>query len=58
MLVHEVISTVLMMAKNTDTVRSAMMKIMNRHSGTVPVFEGDNRRIEMDAARIFSLVQM
>ena len=47
MLVHEVISTVLMVAKNTDTVRSAMMKIMNRHSGTVHVFEGDNRRIEM-----------
>ena len=47
MLVHEVISIVLMMAKSTDTVRSAMMKIMNRHSGTVPVFEGDNRLIEM-----------
>jgi CBS-domain-containing membrane protein len=47
MLVHEVMSTGLVTAKKTDTVRLAVMKIMNRHCGTIPVVEGDARLFGM-----------
>jgi CBS domain-containing protein len=41
MLVHEVMSIGLVTAKKTDTVRSAVIKMMNRHCGAIPVVEGD-----------------
>ncbi|THJ20560.1 MAG: CBS domain-containing protein [Nitrospira sp. CG24E] len=45
MLVHEVMSTGLVTAKKTDTIRSVVMKMLNRHCATIPVVEGDNRLI-------------
>jgi CBS domain-containing protein len=47
MLVHEVMSTGLVTARKTDTVRSAVVKMMNRHCAAIPVVEGDNRLIGM-----------
>ena len=55
MLVHEVMSTGLVTAKKTDTVRSAVMKMMTRHSSTVPVVEGDNQLVGMVTLRDVSL---
>lgn len=37
MLVHEVMSTGLVTVKKTDTIRSAVMKMMHRHCGSLPV---------------------
>ncbi len=51
MLVHEVISTGLVTAKKTDTVRSAIVKMMNRHCGAIPVVEGEARLIGMVTLR-------
>ena len=51
MLVHEVMSTGLVTAKKTDTVRSAVIKMMNRHCGAIPVVEGDDRLIGMVTLR-------
>jgi CBS domain-containing protein len=51
MLVHEVMSTGLMTAKKTDTVRSAVMKMMHRHCGGIPVVEGDNQLIGIVSLR-------
>ena len=51
MLVHEVMSTGLVTAKKTDTVRSAVVKMMNRHCGAIPVVEGDARLIGMVTLR-------
>ena len=45
MLVHEVMSTGLVTAKKTDTVRSVVMKMMNRQCGAIPVVEGDNQLV-------------
>lgn len=45
MLVREVMSTGLVTAKKTDTVRSVVMKMLNRHCATIPVVEGDNQLI-------------
>ena len=45
MLVHEVMSTGLVTAKKTDTVRSVVMKMLNRHCATIPVVEGDNQLV-------------
>ena len=45
MLVHEVMSTGLVTAKKTDTVRSVVMKMMNRQCGAIPVVEGDNQHV-------------
>jgi len=44
-LVHAVMSTGLVTAKKTDTVRSAMMNMLNRHCGALPVVEGEVRLI-------------
>jgi len=44
-LVHAVVATGLVTVKETDTVRSAMMNMMNRHCGAIPVVEGEARLI-------------
>ena len=44
-LVHAVVATGFVTAKKTDTARSAMMNMMNRHCGAIPVVEGEARLI-------------
>jgi CBS domain-containing protein len=51
MLVHEVMSTGLVTAKKTDTVRSVVVKMMNRNCGAIPVVEGEDRLIGMVTLR-------
>ncbi|MGQ0666960.1 MAG: CBS domain-containing protein [Nitrospiraceae bacterium] len=45
MLVHDVMSTGLVTVKKTDTVRSAVVKMMTRHYGAIPVVDEDVRLI-------------
>jgi CBS domain-containing protein len=45
MLVHEVMSTGLVTVKKTDTIRSAVMKMMQRHCGSLPVVVADNQLV-------------
>jgi CBS domain-containing protein len=51
MLVQDVMSTGIVMVQKTDTIRSAVMKMMNRHCGSLPVIEGDNRLVGMITLR-------
>ncbi|MBA5866220.1 MAG: CBS domain-containing protein [Nitrospira sp. CR1.3] len=51
MLVHEVMSTGLVTARKTDTVRSVVVKMMNRNCGAIPVVEGEARLIGMVTLR-------
>jgi len=51
MLVHEVMSTGIVTAMKTDTVRSVVVKMMNRNCGAIPVVEGDARLIGMVTLR-------
>ena len=51
MLVHEVMSTGLVTAYETDTVRSAVMKMINRHCGSIPIVEGDNQLVGIVSLR-------
>ena len=51
MIVHEVMSTGLVTAKKTDTVRSVVVKMMNRNCGAIPVVEGDAKLIGMVTLR-------
>lgn len=51
MYVHEVMSTGIVTAKKTDTVRSVVVKMMNRNCGAIPVVEGDNQLIGMVTLR-------
>ena len=51
MRVQEVMSTGLVTAQKTDTVRSVVMKMMNRHCGAIPVVEADARLIGMVTLR-------
>ena len=51
MLVHEAMSTGLVTAKKTDTVRSVVIKMMNRQCGAIPVVEGDNQLVGMVTLR-------
>ncbi len=51
MLVHEVMSTGLVTSNKTDTVRSVVVKMMNRNCGAIPVVEGDARLIGMVTLR-------
>jgi hypothetical protein len=44
MLVHEVMSTGLVTAQKTDTVRSVVMKIMNRHCAPSAPYSDSTRR--------------
>jgi CBS domain-containing protein len=45
MLVHEVMSTGVVTARKTDTVRSAVVKMLSRHFASVPVVEDDGRLV-------------
>lgn len=51
MLVHEVMSTGIVTAIKTDTVRSVVVKMMNRNCGAIPVVEGDARLVGMVTLR-------
>ena len=51
MLVHEVMSTGLVTATKTDSVRSVVIKMMNRQCGAIPVVEGGTRLIGMVTLR-------
>lgn len=51
MLVHEVMSTGIVTAMRTDTVRSVVVKMMNRNCGAIPVIEGDARLVGMVTLR-------
>lgn len=51
MLVHDVMSTGIVTAKKTDSVRSVVVKMMNRNCGAIPVVEGDARLIGMVTLR-------
>jgi len=51
MLVHDVMSAGVVTAKKTDTVRSIVIKMMNRNCGAIPVVEGDNQLIGMVTLR-------
>jgi CBS domain-containing protein len=51
MLVHEVMSTGIVTAMKTDTVRSVVVKMMNRNCGAIPVIEGDARLVGMVTLR-------
>lgn len=43
MQVHEVMSTGIVTAKKTDSVRSVVIRMMNRNCGAIPVVEEDGR---------------
>jgi CBS domain-containing protein len=45
MLVHEVMSTGVVTARKTDTVRSAVIKMLSRHCASVPVIEDDGHLV-------------
>jgi CBS domain-containing protein len=45
MLVHDVMSTGVVTARKTDTVRSVVVKMLTRQCGAIPVVEGDNRLV-------------
>ena len=51
MLVHEVMSTSLVTANKTDTVRSVVIKMMNRQCRAIPVVEGANQLVGMVTLR-------
>lgn len=51
MRVHEVMSTGIVTATKTDTVRSVVVKMMNRNCGAIPVIEGEARLIGMVTLR-------
>ena len=44
-------STGLVTSKKTDTVRSVVIKMMNRQCGAIPVVEGDNQLVGMVTLR-------
>ena len=45
MLVNNVMSTGVLTAHRTDSVRSVVIKMLSRHCGAIPVVEGDNRLV-------------
>jgi CBS domain-containing protein len=49
--VHDVMSTGVLTAKPTDTVRSVVMKMLSRHCGAIPVVGEDDRLIGMVTLR-------
>ena len=51
MLVHEVMSTGIVTARKTDTVRSVVVKMTNRNCGAIPVIEGDAKLVGMVTLR-------
>ena len=51
MRVHEVMSTGIVTALKSDTVRSVVIKMMNRNCGAIPVVESDGRLVGMVTLR-------
>ena len=51
MLVHDVMSTGIVTAMRTDTVRSVVVKMMNRNCGAIPIIEGDAKLVGMVTLR-------
>ncbi len=51
MRVHDVMSTGLVTAAKTDSVRSVVVKMMNRNCGAIPVVEDDARLVGMVTLR-------
>ncbi len=51
MFVYDVMSTGIVTADRTDTVRSVVIKMMNRNCGAIPVIEKDNRLVGMVTLR-------
>lgn len=51
MLVHDVMSSGVVTAKKTDTVRSVVVKMLSRNCGAIPVVEDDNRLVGMVTVR-------
>ena len=51
MRVHDVMSTGIVTATKTDTVRSVVIKMMNRNCGAIPVVESDGRLVGMVTLR-------
>ena len=49
--IHDVMSAGIVTAKKTDTVRSVVIKMLNRHCGAIPVVEGDNQLVGMVTLR-------
>jgi CBS domain-containing protein len=51
MQVHDVMSTGVLTAKKTDTVRSVVVKMLSRHCGAIPVVEDDNQLVGIVSVR-------
>jgi CBS domain-containing protein len=51
MRIYDVMSTGVLTATGTDTVRSVVIKMINRHCGAIPVVEGNNRLVGMVTLR-------
>jgi CBS domain-containing protein len=51
MVVRDVMSTGVLTAKKTDTLRSVVIKMLSRHCGAIPVVEDDNKLIGLVAVR-------
>ena len=51
MVVRDVMSTGVLTARRTDTVRSVVIKILSRHCGAIPVIEDDNKLVGLVAVR-------
>lgn len=51
MRIYDVMSTGVLTASRTDTVRSVVIKMINRHCGAVPIVEGNNRLVGMVTLR-------
>lgn len=49
--VYDVMSTGVVTANTTDTIRSVVIKMMNRNCGAIPVVEGDGRLVGMITLR-------
>lgn len=51
MLVHDVMSTGVVTARETDTVRSVVVKMLNRNCGAIPVVGEDSRLVGVVTVR-------
>jgi CBS domain-containing protein len=51
MVVRDVMSTGVLTAKKTDTLRSVVIKMLSRHCGAIPVVEDDGKLIGLVAVR-------
>jgi CBS domain-containing protein len=51
MRVHDVMSTGVVTARKTDTVRSVVIKMLSRQCGAIPVVEGDDQLVGMVSLR-------